>query len=238
MLSSHRSESIARCGALAISRTKSRDQVSTSAEPPASAAERARANILEVATAEFAEYGYSGARVDEIAAKTQTSKRMIYYYFRDKEGLFTAVLEEGYRQMRALERALDVDKLDPESAMRALVAGTFEYQAAHEQFVRLVVVENIHRGVHLEKTGIAGSLGGGALQTLSGIYDRGVAAGVFRPGVSPLHLHMTISALSFFNVSNTATFSLIFNHDMKSPEALAERRDIVVETVLRFLRQP
>lgn len=222
---------------MAISRTN-RKQASTPAEPPASAAERARANILEVATAEFAEHGYSGARVDEIAAKTQTSKRMIYYYFRDKEGLYTAVLEEGYRQMRALERALDVENLDPESAMRALVAGTFEYQAAHERFVRLVVVENIHRGAHLAKTGIADSLGSGALQTLGAIYDRGVAEGVFRPGVSILHLHMTISALSFFNVSNAATFSLIFNHDMTSPEALAERRDVVVETVMRFLLDP
>ncbi len=219
-------------------RTRSRGRESTSAEPQASAAERARANILEVATSEFAEHGYSGARVDEIAAKTQTSKRMIYYYFDDKEGLYTAVLEEGYRQMRALERALDVDKLDPESAMRALVAGTFEYQAAHERFVRLVVVENIHRGAHLAKTGIAGTLGSGALQTLGGIYDRGVAAGHFRPGLSILQLHMTISALSFFNVSNNATFSLIFNHDMRSPKALAERRDVVVETVLRYLRNP
>ncbi len=215
---------------------KRRGRTAKAAEPAASAADRARADILEVATAEFAEYGYSGARVDEIAAKTQTSKRMIYYYFGDKEGLFTAVLEEGYRQMRALEGALDVEHLDPESAMRALVAATFEYQAAHERFVRLVVVENIHRGAHLAKTGIAGSLGGGALQTLGGIYQRGAAAGVFRPGVSILHLHMTISALSFFNVSNYPTFSLIFNHDMRSPEALAARRDVVVDTVLRFLR--
>jgi AcrR family transcriptional regulator len=223
---------------MAATRVTKRSGRAAKAAEPASAADRARANILEVATAEFAEYGCAGARVDEIAAKTQTSKRMIYYYFGDKEGLFTAVLEEGYRQMRALERALDVENLDPETAMRALVSGTFEYQAAHERFVRLVVVENIHRGAHLAKTGIAGSLGSGALQTLSGIYDRGVAAGVFRPGVPILHLHMTISALSFFNVSNYATFSLIFNHDMRSPKALAERRDIVVETVLRFLRNP
>lgn len=217
--------------------TRGRGQ-KTSDEPAGSAADRARADILEVATAEFAEHGFAGARVDEIAAKTQTSKRMIYYYFRDKEGLFTTVLEQGYRQMRALERGLDIDKLDPENAMRALVAGTFEYQAAHERFVRLVVVENIHRGAHLENTDIAGSLGSGALQTLGGVYERGVAAGVFRPGISILHLHMTISALSFFNVSNYATFSLIFNHDMRSPAALAERRDIVVETVLRYLRNP
>ncbi len=221
-----------------MTRTKNRGRETAEAEPPVTAAERTRANILEVATAEFAEHGYSGARVDEIAARTQTSKRMIYYYFRDKEGLYTAVLEEGYRQMRALERALDVDKLDPESAMRALVAGTFEYQAAHERFVRLVVIENIHRGAHLAKTGIAGMLGSGALQTLGGIYDRGVVAGVFRPGLSILQLHMTISALSFFNVSNNATFSLIFNHDMTSPGALAERRDVVVETVMRYVRKP
>ncbi len=217
---------------------KRRGQTAKFAEPAPSAADRARADILDVAAAEFAEYGFAGARVDEIAAKTQTSKRMMYYYFGDKEGLFTAVLEEEYRQMRALERALDVEHLDSESAMRALVAGTFNYQAGHERFVCLVVVENIQRGIHLAKTGIVDALGGGALQTLGGICERGVAAGVFRPGVSILHLHMTISALSFFNVSNNATFSFIFDHEMSSPKALAERRDIVVETVLRFLRNP
>lgn len=204
---------------------------------PPSAAERTKADILEVATAEFAEKGFSGARVDEIAAKTQTSKRMIYYYFQDKEGLFTAVLEQGYRQMRALERALDVDKLDPENAMRALVAGTFDYQAAHERFVRLVMVENVHGAAHLKNTGVAGSFGSGVLDMLEGIYDRGVRAGVFRKGIAPLDLHMTISALSFFNVSNRATFSLIFNHDMTSAGALAARRKVVVETVLRYLRK-
>lgn len=201
------------------------------------AAERARADILAIATEEFAEKGFSGARVDEIAARTQTSKRMIYYYFRDKEGLFTAVLEQGYRHMRALERTLDVGRLDPETAMRKLVAGTFDYQAAHEQFVRLVMVANIHRGEHLKNTKVAGGFGEGALTTVEGVYARGVAAGVFRAGISPLDIHMTISALSFFNVSNRATFSLIFNHDMTSEAALAHRREVVVETVLSFLRK-
>lgn len=200
-------------------------------------AERTKADILDVATAEFAEKGFSGARVDEIAAKTQTSKRMIYYYFRDKEGLFTAVLEQGYRRMRALERGLDVARLDPEAAMRKLVAGTFDYQAANEQFVRLVMVANIHRAAHLQATGVASSFGDGVLAMVEGVYRRGVAAGLFRPGLSALDLHMTISALSFFNVSNRGTFSLIFNHDMTSPVALANRREVVVETVLRFLRK-
>ena len=210
--------------------------MAASEETTATAADRARADILEVATAEFSEYGFSGARVDEIAAKTHTSKRMLYYYFGDKEGLFTAVLEESYHRMRAYERTLGAEKTDPESAMRALVAGTFDYQAAHEQFVRLVEDENMHRGAHLKNTAVAGSFGSGAIEVLSSIYNRGVAAGVFRPSLSTLHLHMTISALSFFNVANRSTFSLIFNHDMTSAEALAERREIVVETVLRYLR--
>lgn len=215
---------------------KPSQMVEAVAHPP-SAAERARADILEVAAAEFAEKGFSGARVDEIAAKTQTSKRMIYYYFTDKDGLFTAVLEQEYRRMRAQERALSVEALDPESAMRAIVAATFDYQAANERFIRLVVVENIHRGEHLQNTAQAGNLGSGVLDMLGGIYERGVRAGVFRPGVSMLDLHMTISALSFFNVSNRSTFSLIFNHDMASRSALSARREVVVETVLRFLRR-
>ena len=217
---------------------KSRSRAKASSNSPRSVADRTKADILEVATAEFAEKGYSGARVDLIAAKTKTSKRMIYYHFGDKEGLFTAVLEESYRSMRAYERTLDVDKIDPESAMRALVAGTFDYQASHERFVRLVADENVHRGAHLKNTGIAGSFGSGVIDMLTGIYERGVAAGVFRPGISALHLHMTISALAFFNVANRSTFSLIFNHDMTSPKALAERRRVVVETVMRFVRAP
>ena len=168
---------------------------------PPTAAERSKADILEWPR-QFAEKGYSGARVDEIAAKTQTSKRMIYYYFRDKEGLFTAVLEEGYRRMRALERRLDVESLDPIAAMRALVAATFDYQAANEPFVRLVMVENIHRGEHLQKT-VARGFAGGVLEMVADVYRRGVADCVFREGLTPLDIHMTISALSFFNVSAT-----------------------------------
>jgi AcrR family transcriptional regulator len=199
------------------------------------AAERAKADILEVATAEFAEKSFSGARVDEIAAKTQTSKRMIYYYFGDKEGLFTAVLEREYLRIRARERALDVENLDPVAAMRKLVATTFDYHARHEQFVRLVMVENIHRAEHLKTTTIAHSFGHGVLTQIDGIYQRGVREGSFRPGVSAIDIHQTISALSFHPVSNRGTFSLIFDLDMTSEEALARRRDEVVDTVLRSL---
>ena len=203
---------------------------------PLSAAERAKADILEVATAEFAEKSFSGARVDEIAAKTQTSKRMIYYYFGDKEGLFTAVLEREYLRIRAEEQALDVENLDPVAAMRKLVETTFDYHTTHEKFIRLVMVENIHRAEHLKTTPIAHSFGHGVVDQIEGIYQRGVAAGVFRAGVKPIDIHLTISALSFHYVANSGTFSMIFDLEMMSAQALAHRRDEVVETVLRSLR--
>ena len=114
--------------------------------------ELTRQNILAVATREFAEKGYSGARVDEIAAQTNTSKRMIYYYFEDKEGLFVAVLEDAYRRIRQIEATLDLVDLEPEAAIRALVGFTFDYQNSNEDFIRLVMVENIHQGVHLARS--------------------------------------------------------------------------------------
>ena len=199
-------------------------------------AEGTRKNIIEIATEEFAEKGFSGARIDEIAARTNTSKRMIYYYFRDKEGLFIAVLEEAYRRLRTIEASLDIDHLEPEAAMRALVALTFDNHSANEDFGRLVMVENIHRGEHLAKSRGIQELNVSIIETTRRIYERGVEAGVFRPGVDAIDLHMTISALCFHVVSNRSTFSRIFKRDMASAEALARRREIVVDTIVRYVR--
>jgi AcrR family transcriptional regulator len=199
-------------------------------------AENTRANIIEIATEEFAEKGFNGARIDEIAARTNTSKRMLYYYFRDKEGLFIAVLEQAYRRLREIEAELKVDHLEPEAAMRALVAVTFDQHAANEDFVRLVMVENIHRGEHLAKSRGIQELNVSIIETTRRIYERGVEAGVFRPGVDPVDLHMTVSALSFHMVANRSTFSRIFKRDMTSKEALTRRRDIIIDTVLRYIQ--
>src|SRR5580658_165234 len=114
--------------------------------------EATRRNILEIATEEFADNGFSGARVDDIAARTDTSKRMIYYYFGDKEGLFVAVIEQAYGRIRQIEANLKLDHLDPEQALRTLVGFTFDYHNANEGFIRLVMVENIHKGVHLARS--------------------------------------------------------------------------------------
>jgi AcrR family transcriptional regulator len=199
--------------------------------------EMTRQNILAVATKEFAENGYSGARVDEIAAHTHTSKRMIYYYFEDKEGLFVAVLEEAYRRIRQIEATLDLAHLKPDAAIRALVGFTFDYQNSNEDFIRLVMVENIHKGIHLARSRAIQELNVSVINTLRDIYKRGVKSGIFRKGIDEIDLHMTISALCFFNVSNRATFSQIFKRDIAAPAMLAKRRAIVIDTVIRYLRK-
>lgn len=197
--------------------------------------EGVKRDILAVATAEFAAYGFSGARVDEIAARTRTSKRMIYYYFGSKKGLYLQVLEEAYRSIRDLETNLDLDTLEPELALKALVGYTFDYQNSHPEFVRLVMIENIHEAVHLRGSTAIQGLNVRVIDTLRRIIGRGQRSGKFRRGLDPIDLHLTISALAFFNVSNRATFSAIFNVDMGSMTSLAIRRAQVIDLVMRYV---
>ena len=197
--------------------------------------ERTRANILEVAAAEFGEKGLAGARIDEIAALTQTSKRMIYYYFGSKEGLYLAVLEESYRKVRDVEAELHLQDLEPEQALRRLVAFTFDHHLQHENYIRLVMSENINRGQYIAQSRRIQELNVPAIAAIANLYARGVKAGVFRTGLDPVDIHASISALSFFNVSNRHTFGLIFKVDMKSAAYTAHRRDNVVEMIVRFL---
>ena len=192
-------------------------------------------NIVEVATQEFASKGLAGARIDEIAALTRTSKRMIYYYFGSKEGLYVRVLEEAYGRIRSIESGLQLDGLEPDVAMRVLVGFTFDYQLASPDFIRLVMNENMHKGEFLAQSKHIQQLNAPAINSVTAVYERGVKAGVFRSDVDPVDLHMSISALCFFNVSNQYTFSLIFKHALDSAEAIATRRANVVEMILRFI---
>jgi AcrR family transcriptional regulator len=200
--------------------------------------ERTRANILEVAAAEFGEKGLAGARIDEIAAATQTSKRMIYYYFGSKEGLYLAVLEEEYRRVRDIEGELHLQDLAPEQALRRLVAFTFDHHLHHENYIRLVMSENINRGQFLAQSQRIQDLNVPAIAAIRNLYERGLKEGVFRPGLDPVDIHASISALSFFNVSNRHTFGLIFKLDMRSPAYIAHRRENVIEMVARFMKAP
>ncbi|TFY99882.1 TetR/AcrR family transcriptional regulator [Ramlibacter rhizophilus] len=196
--------------------------------------ERTKADIIEVAMREFSEKGLAGARIDLIAESMRTSKRMIYYYFGSKEGLYIAVLEEAYRRMRAIEAQLHLEDLPPVEALRKLVGFTVDYQLAHPEFIRLVMTENIHRGEYLAQSPSIQQLNVPAIVGLREVLERGQREGVFRQGIDAIDLHMSISALSVFNVANRHTFALIFKRDMDSPEAVARRRESIVEMVVRF----
>jgi len=197
---------------------------------------RTMAGILEVATAEFAEKGLSGARIDAIAAATLTSKRMIYYYFGSKEGLYIAVLEEAYRRVRAIEAGLHLKDLEPEAALRQLVEFTFDHHSGNEDYVRLVMNENMARGAYMAQSKRMKELNVPAIAAIQDLYDRGVAQGVFRPGLDAIDIHASISALTFFNVSNRHTFGLIFKDGVVAPEAQAQRRQNIVEMVVRYVK--
>jgi AcrR family transcriptional regulator len=192
-----------------------------------------RRDILAVATEAFAAKGLAGARIDKISERTCTSKRMIYYHFGSKDGLYRAVLEDCYRRIREIEEVLDVGVRPPLEALAHLVRFTFDYQLRNVDFVRLVMVENIHRAAHMRKIPGLPELNSGAVELLDGIVRRGVEEGVMRRGVEPLDLHMSISALCFFNVSNQPTFSAIFNVDMTSAAFVERRRRTVVELILK-----
>lgn len=197
---------------------------------------RTMANILDVALTEFAEKGLDGARIDEIAAATQTSKRMIYYYFGSKEGLYLAVLEASYRAMRETEADLHLDDLEPEAALRRLVEFTFDHHLSSEPYIRVVMAENMQRGHYMAQSQSIEQLNVPAISAIEGLYARGLESGLFRAGVDAIDLHATISALCFFNVANRHTFGLIFKRDYADPRVVAARRESIVQTVLRFVQ--
>jgi AcrR family transcriptional regulator len=195
--------------------------------------ERTKADIIAVATAEFSEKGYSGGRVDEIAERTKTSKRMIYYYFGSKGGLYRAVLLEYYQKLRTAERELNLEDKAPLEALRSLVGFTYDWHMAHGDDVRLVMVENIHQARHLAELPSIEPINLSVVALTERILARGVEAGVMRKDVEPMDLYLSIAALCFFNVSNRHTISAIFGYDMTSPKVMKARRVSIIEMVLR-----
>ena len=197
--------------------------------------ERTMAEILKVATTEFADKGLAGARIDEIAAATSTSKRMIYYYFGSKDGLYVAVLEAAYGRMRQIETNLHLSDLEPEEALRRLVEFTYDHHQSNEQFIRLVMTENVQRGEYLAQSKEIQKLNGSALQTIQDLYTRGLKKGVFKKNLTPLEIHSAISALTFFNVSNQHTFGLIFKGKPPKGKAQTLKKSQVVDMLMSYV---
>lgn len=199
--------------------------------------ERTRTELLDVATDEFAENGYSGARVDEIAARTRTTKRMIYYYFGGKEQLYLAVLERAYSEIRAAERTADVDHLDPVAAVRRLAEVTFDHHEAHPAFIKLVGVENAQHAKHMNHVARLVDLNSSAVDLLRGVLARGVGDGLFRDDVDALDVHMMISSFCFFRVANRHTWGALFDRDLLDPERREHYRTMLGDLVTGYLRK-
>ena len=198
--------------------------------------DKTKRDILSMATKEFAKYGFNGARIDAIAARTSTTKRMIYYYFGGKELLYIAVLEEQYAMIRTYEAGLQLDRLEPEKAIRRLTEFTFDYDHAHPDFVRLVAIENIHHARHLAKSTEIRSVNASIVGTIEAILQRGRRLKIFRTSVRAIDVHMLMSALCFFHVSNLHTFGAIFRSDFLSPRVRTRHKKMVADFIVHHLK--
>jgi AcrR family transcriptional regulator len=198
-------------------------------------AEATKARILEAAKREFARNGLGGARVDVIAEKARANKRMIYHYFGSKEGLFQTVLEAAYIDIRTAEQKLNLDHLAPEAALERLVRFTWDYYLKNPEFITLVNSENLHRAKHLKRSEAVKAYSRRFVSMVATILDRGVAAGVFRPGIDPVQLNITIAAIGYYYLTNRFTGSILFERDLMAKQALEERLDFNIDTILRLV---
>jgi len=207
------------------------------AGPAARDAQRTRRRILEAATAEFARHGLGGARIDRIARRAGANKRMLYYYFGDKDGLFLAALESQYGQIRDAERALQLEHLAPRAALERLVRFTWEYCLEHPEFITLLNSENLHQGRHLGRSRRVRAMHSPLVGMLREVLRRGERAKLFRRGIDPVQLYISIAGESYFYLSNRYTLSRIFGRDLMTPRALAARARHMSETILNAVRK-
>jgi len=191
--------------------------------------------ILKAAVAEFARHGLGGARVDRIAARAGANKRMLYYYFGNKDELFLAVLEDSYARIRNAERALHLTDLDPREAMRRLVEFTWRYYLEHPEFLTLLNSENLHRARHIRRSHNIVAMHSPFVAMIKQVLERGARAGEFRRGVDPVQLYISIAGLGYFYLSNRHTLSAIFERDLLAPKSKAERLKHMTELVLGYL---
>ena len=198
--------------------------------------EKTRQDIISVAMQEFAEKGLRGARVDDIAARTRTTKPMIYYHFGSKEKLYATVMEEAYGEVRSKEQGLRLNDLPPEEAMRRLVEVTFDHHALHPEHVRLVCVENMERARHISGRPSLVERNAIAIETVRSLLERGQKEGAFRPGINPWHLHLLMTSFCFIRVSNRYTWKAVFNMDLWEPESAGLQRELIVDAVLRYVK--
>ncbi|WP_075214361.1 TetR family transcriptional regulator [Mongoliimonas terrestris] len=198
--------------------------------------ERTAASILAAAIREFAEKGFDGARVDVIARRAGTNKRMLYHYYGDKEALYLRVLEEAYGSIRFAERRLDLARRDPEEGIRELALFTWHYFVDHPEFLSLLGTENLMKARHLKRSATISAMHSNFITELSAVLQRGESMGVFKKGLDPIDVYLTIAALGFFYLSNRHTLSTIFRRDLEAPDQIHHWGEHVVATTLAAVK--
>lgn len=204
-------------------------------EPRSRDADRSQQTILLAARDEFARYGLAGARVDRIAERAEVNKRLIYYYFKSKDTLFLAVLEAAYADIRSAEKALHLDEIDPVEAIRQLVAFTWNYYLEHPEFMSLLNSENQHNAAHLKQSARIQEMNSPLIQMLDVVLERGRSKKLFRNGIDPMQLYISIASICYFYLSNNQTLSAIFGRDLRAPKAMQQRLSHMTELVLGYV---
>lgn len=191
--------------------------------------------ILEAAQKDFSENGLNGARVDRIAEMARINKRMIYHYFGNKRKLFEAVIERAYLAIREAEKGLHLEHESPPAALEHLVRFTWSYYLDNMDFIALVNSENLHQGQHLAQSAVVPLASRHLVDMVSDILDRGVEQGLFRPGIDPVQLNITIAAIGYYYLTNRYTGRIIYGEDFMTGEALDRRLQFNIDTILRLV---
>ncbi len=201
-------------------------------------ANRSREAILKTAVVHFVQKGYDGARIDEIVSDTETSKNLVYHYFRSKEDLFVAVLDRIYEDFSRQRGESWRDERSPLVGLRMLASEIFNALARMPEMISLLNTENLFKAVHLRKMPRVKAMYHPVIRGMQELLERGASAGVFRKGIDPVQLYISMSAMCYHYISNQHTFSVIFDFDPMSPRKLKLRREHVVDMTLRYCIKP
>jgi AcrR family transcriptional regulator len=199
-------------------------------------ADATRAKILQAALVEFGNRGLPETRTDDIAARCKVNKRMIYYYFGSKEGLYLAALESVYDELVRLEREIEVEHLDPVAALEAMINLKIDYYIDNPHFISFLTMENLYKARNLRKSKKLDAFKTPLTQVIARILERGERAGLFRHNVDPVDLYISICALGFMYFANRHTLGAIFERDLMSRQAIDRRRQSIIDMVIGYLQ--
>lgn len=218
-------------------KSKSVKRVRNGREPHARDAAATKQRILNASRAEFARYGYSGARISRISRMAQANKRLLYYYVGNKDALYLEALEAGYRDIRAAEMQLHLEDLPPLKAIEKLVRFTWDYFVANPEFIAMLNTENLHEAKHLKRSKQIGATNSPVVATVARILEKGERDGILRGGIDPLQLYISIASLCYFYLSNRHTLAIVFDKSIKSEKSYAARVDHAVDLLLNGLKR-